>query len=384
MVMDYEQPRPCRWPRGGRIGGRATPGLLLAFALLLPFGRVVLAQGGAPAAALTVSAATVKREVWPDTVRATGAVEPWQEAIVSAQVGGQRVVQVLAEVGDAVRAGQVLARFDVATLRAEEAELQASAQQAQASLAEAEANRERAMALKERNLLSDQDVTRQVTQADVARAQLAGAEARLASKRLQLKYTEVVAPDAGVVSARSATLGAVVPVGQELFRLIRQGRLEWRGELTAQQLPRVAVGADVELTLPDGGRVTARVRQLAPTMSAVSRLATVYADLPAGSSARAGMYAEGTVLLAKTSALVVPAGSVVIRDGRNYVFTLPDEGATARVVAKQVEVGRRVGDGIEIREGVAVNARIVEQGAGFLNDGDIVRVVVGEQRSTKD
>jgi RND family efflux transporter MFP subunit len=382
MVMDYEQPR--RWPRGAQIDGRAKLRLLLAFALLLPFGRDALAQGGAPAPAMTVTAATTKQEMWPDTLRATGAIEPWQEAIVSAQVGGQRIVQVLAEVGDTVRAGQVLARLDTATLRAEEAELTASVQQAKASLAEAEANRERAMALKERNLLSDQDVTRQVTQADVARAQLAGAEARLASKQLQLKYTEIVAPDAGVVSARSAILGAVTPAGQELFRLIRQGRLEWRGELTAQQLARVAMGSDVELTLPDGGRATARVRQLAPTMSTASRLATVYADVPSGSSARAGMYAEGTLLLATTAALVAPAASVVIRDGRDYVFTLPDEGATTRVVAQQVQVGRRVGDRVEIRGGVAANARIVEQGAGFLNDGDIVRVVVGEQRSTKD
>jgi RND family efflux transporter MFP subunit len=374
--MDYE-------PRHSS----SSSGLFLAIvavALASSPSTPLRAQAGAAAPALTVTVANATQETWPDTVRATGAIEPWQEAIVSAQIGGQRVVEVLAEVGDTVSAGQVLARFDAATLRAEEAELKAGAQQAQASLAEAEANRERAMALKERDLLSDQDVTRQVTQADVARAQLAGAEARLASKRLQLKYTELVAPDAGVVSARSATLGAVVPVGQELFRLIRQGRLEWRGELTAQQLARVAPGADVELALPNGEHATARVRQLAPTMSDASRLATVYADLPKDSGARAGMYAEGTVLLAKTTALVVPAASVVIRDGHHYVFTLPEEAATARVVAQQVEIGRRVGDRVEVTAGLAPNARLVEQGAGFLNDGDVVRIAAGTRPATGD
>ena len=110
-------------------------------------------------------------------------------------------------------------------------------------------------------------------------------------------------------------------------------------------------------------------------MNAASRLATVYADVAAGSSARAGMYAEGTLLLAKTEALVVPATSIVIRDGRNYVFVLPDEGATKRVVAQAVQIGRRVGDAVEIREGLKPGARVVQQGAGFLNDGDIVRVV---------
>ena len=214
------------------------------------------AQDAAPA--LTVTSATVQKEMWAEETRAAGAIEPWQEAVVSAQVGGQRLVEILAEVGDSVRAGQVLARFDAATLRAEEAELVASVRQAEASLREAEANRDRALALKERNLLSEQEVTRQVTQADVTLAQLAAAEARLATHRLELAYTEVKAPDAGVVSARSATLGAVAQPGEELFRLIRQRRLEWRGELTAQQLARVAPGDAVELCSPAADQCTAR------------------------------------------------------------------------------------------------------------------------------
>lgn len=354
----------------------ALVGAGVALALSTP--PALHAQDGARATpALTVTAAKVERQMWPEEVRAAGAVEPWQEAVVSAQIGGQRLVEILAEIGDAVRAGQTLARFDAATLRAEEAELLASVAQAEAALREAEANRARAVALRERNLVSEQDVTRQVTQADVARAQLAAAQARLATKRLQLGYTAVVAPDAGVVSARSATLGAVAQPGDELFRLIRQGRLEWRGELTAQQLARVAPGAPVELALPGGERVTARVRQVAPTMRDETRLALIYADLPQGTGARAGMYAEGTVLLDDTAALVVPSASVVIRDGRNYVFVLSGDDAGARVTATQVEVGRRVGNGVEIRAGLAERARVVEQGAGFLNDDDVVRVVAG-------
>src|SRR5690606_35560030 len=129
----------------------------------------------------------------------------------------------------------------------------------------------------------------------------------------------------------------------------RRGRLEWRGELTAQQLARVAPGDAVEVTLPGGERVTAKVRQLAPSLRSATRLALVYADLPADSGARAGMYAEGTVLLAESKALVVPAASVVIRDGHHYVFVLTGDDGRANVAAKQVEPGRRVGDAVEIR-----------------------------------
>jgi RND family efflux transporter MFP subunit len=356
------------------FSGSLTFAAALFGAALLHAG-VARAQGTTAAPALTVTAAQVEREMWPEEVRAAGAIEPWQEAVVSAQVGGQRLVEILAEVGDAVRAGQVLARFDAAALRAEEAELLASLQQAEASLREAEANRERALALKERQLLCEQDVTRQVTQADVSRAQLAGAQARLATQRLELSYVEVKAPDAGVVSARAATLGAVPQLGEELFRLIRQSRLEWRGELTAQQLARVSPGDAVDLALPGGEHVTARVRQLAPTLRDETRLALVYADLPADTAARAGMYAEGTVMLEESTALVVPSASVVIRDGRNYLFVLTGDDGSARVAARQVEIGRRVRDGVEIRGGLEPGTRIVEQGAGFLNDGDLVRVV---------
>lgn len=338
-------------------------------------GSVPLSAQDGAVPALTVTAAKAAAEQWPEEVRATGAVEPWQEAVVSAEVGGQRLVEILAEVGDSVRAGEVLARFDTATLRAEEVELRASVQQAEASLREAEANRERAVALREQRLISEQEATRQLTQADVARAQLAGAEARLATQRLRLSFTDVEAPDAGVVSARSATLGAVAQAGEELFRLIRQGRLEWRGELTAQQLARVGPGDAVLLSLPGGEQVSARVRQVAPTLRDDTRLALLYADLPADTAARAGMYAEGTILLGETPAVVVPSASVVIRDGRNYVFTLEDEGAAARVAARPVQVGRRAGDRVEIRTGLEAGVRVVEQGAGFLNDGDLVRVV---------
>jgi RND family efflux transporter MFP subunit len=368
--MDYDAPFLAAAFAARRI--LVSSALAVGAVALLPL-SLVAQEGAVPALTVTVAKATA--EQWPEEVRATGAIEPWQEAVVSAEVGGQRLVEILAEVGDSVRAGQVLARFETATLRAEEAELRASVQQAEAALREAEANRERALALREQRLISEQEATRQLTQADVARAQLAGAEARLATQRLRLSFTDVEAPDAGVVSARSATLGAVAQTGEELFRLIRQGRLEWRGELTAPQLARVGPGDAVLLSLPGGERVSARVRQVAPTLRDETRLALLYADLPVDTAARAGMYAEGTILLGETPAVVVPSASVVIRDGRNYVFTLVDEGAAARISARPVEVGRRAGDRVEIRAGLEAGVRVVEQGAGFLNDGDLVRVV---------
>jgi len=314
-----------------------------------------------PAPALTVTSAAPRIAAWPVTFQAWGTIAPWQEASIGSQIGGYQLIDVLVNVGDQVKKGQVLARLNPALLRADAAELQASYDQANA-------NRRRALGLKSSGSISDQDVLQFVTTAKTTAAQLA-------SKQLQLGYTDIVAPDDGVISARTATLGAVVSVGQELFRLIRQNRLEWRGELTAPQLSRVAHGQSISLTLPDGTMATASVRQTAPSLDAVSRLGLVYADIKPGSQARAGMYGEGQVTVSQTPALVIPAQSVVIRDGNSYVLKLAGSGATPAVVLQAVTVGRWVGTEVEIVTGLTVDDRVVVQGAGFLNDGDVVRLV---------
>lgn len=325
----------------------------------------------APTPALTVTVASAQQANWTVTIDASGAIAPWQEASVSTQTAGLRIIEVRADVGDVVKRGQLLARFDADTLRAEEAQLKASVAQAQASATQADLNHRRVALLKVSGAISERDFLQDVTQADMTEAQLAVVRAQLLEKQLQLRYADVLAPDDGVVSLRNAMLGAVAPSGDELFRLIRQNRLEWRGELTAAQLARIAPGQIVTLSLPDGHKAMARVRMMAPTIDSQSRLGLVYAEIEPGSRARAGMYASGRIEFAPSNAVVVPASSVVIRDGRSYVFLIGD---TDVATTQAVTVGRRQKAFIEIEAGLLVGQRIAVQGAGFLNDGDVVRV----------
>ena len=313
-----------------------------------------------PAAAMTVTAAVPHEAAWPLAIEASGAIAAWQEASVGAQIGGYRLILVRVNVGDQVRKGEILAELDPALLRAEEAQLEAAA-------VEADANRARMQAIRLSGAVSDQDVLQFVTRAK-------SADAALAAKRLQLRYTLVRAPDDGAISARAATLGAVASVGQELFRLIRQNRLEWRGELTASQLVHVRPGEPIALTLPDGSQAMARVRQIGPALEDKSRVDLVYADILPGSAAREGMYADGRLTWGRAAALVVPADCVIIRDGRSYVVKLADRTAHPGVELQAVTVGRRQDREVEIVSGVSSADRLVEQGAGFLNDGDVVRI----------
>lgn len=314
-----------------------------------------------PHPALTITVATPQRVTWPDNLAASGVIAPWEEASVGTQIGSYQLIDVRVNVGDQVKRGQVLARLNSALLHAEEAQLLARYEQAIA-------NDKRARGLQAVGGMSDQEALQFATEAKTAAA-------LLAAKRLELRYTSILAPDDGVISVRMAMLGAVVPAGQELFRMIRRNQLEWRGELTAAQLQAVARGQRVALRLPDGSGASAVVRQTAPALDTQSRLAIVYADLLPGSRARAGMYVTGEIAIGESPALIVPAECVVIRDGRSYVVELVGTGETPKVTLSAVTSGRRNGDAVEILRGLTGNERLVHRGGAFLNDGDVVRVV---------
>ncbi|WP_100636043.1 efflux RND transporter periplasmic adaptor subunit [Marinomonas sp. ef1] len=326
-----------------------------------------------PAAALTVTTATVRSLEWNDNIEASGDIVAWQEAIIGAQLTGLRLIDVLVDTGDQIKKGQIIARFDSASLINERDLLKANLDEASALVTQAYVDYKRALALSQTGGISKQSLLQAETQKQTTAAAVAAVKARIASNTLQLSYINVVAPDDGVISSRSATLGAIGSVGQELFRLIRDNRIEWHGQLTAMQATQLAVGQRVTLDLANNSTAIAYVRQISPTMNPKTRMITAYAAIEPNSKAHAGMFATGNIQLNKTPALVVPAASVVIRDGRSYVFELV--AATQQVIQRPVEVARRQGDYVEVIGKIQADTAVINQGAGFLSEGDIVKVV---------
>lgn len=356
------------------------PALFLAVAAtasVLTTGRA--ADEPTPAAArpaLTVVTARPQSVRLPLGLAANGNVAAWQEAVIGSESNGLRLQEVRVNVGDVVKKGEVLAVFDARTVEADLAQARAAVQEAEANAAAATADAQRAAALKESGALSAQQITQYVTTERTAQARVASAKATLEQQRLRLQYARVVAPDAGVISARGATVGAVAGVGTELFRLIRQGRLEWRAEVTAAELPRIKPGQKAVVKAANGSSVTGTVRTVAPTVDAQTRLALVYVDLPpalaANAPLKAGMFASGQFALGESAALTVPQQAVVVRDGFSYVFRLnPDN----RVSQVKVTTGRRLGERLEVVQGIDAGTAVVTSGAGFLNDGDLVKNV---------
>lgn len=320
----------------------------------------------------TVTAVTPQVSDWPLVFSANGSVAAWQEAIVGSELNGIRLDKVEVNVGDVVHHGQVLARFVREGVMADVAQKEATLEVERASLFEAQANADRARTLASSGALSAQQTSQYKTAERSANARVMAAEAALKSEQIRLRQTEVTAPDDGVISARSATVGAVVSQGQELFKVIRKNRLEWRAEVTSSDLLKVKPGMTVKMSLANGATVEGTVRIVAPTVDAVTRNALVYVDLPIGSPAHPGMFASGRFELGHSGALTIQQSSVVMLDGFSYVYRI---GPDNKVVQSKITLGRRIADRVEVLDGLTPDMRLVGLGAGFLNDGDIVNVV---------
>jgi RND family efflux transporter MFP subunit len=219
--------------------------------------------------------------------------------------------------------------------------------------------------------MSSQQIGQYTTAADTANARVEVAKAALNSQQIRLNNTRVYAPDSGVISARNATEGAVVGAGSELFRLIRQSRLEWRAEVISSDLPKIKIGMLATVMTADGATLKGKVRKVAPMVDTATRNTLVYVDLLGYNTAKAGMFAKGEFALGQSNTLAVPQQALVLRDGFTYVFALKNQ----RAKQLKVQTGRRLGNLVEIISGLNANEAIIASGGAFLSDNDLVKVV---------
>jgi RND family efflux transporter MFP subunit len=321
--------------------------------------------------ALTVRTVTPHKEQWVQAVEASGSVQAWQEAIIGAEIGGLQLEEVLVNVGDTVRQGQLLARLRRETVEADNAQQRALVAEAEANLMQAKGDADRAALLDQSGAISRQQINQYQTTAKTAEAKLASARAALAAQALRLRFTEVRAPDEGVISTRTATVGAVVASGGELFRLIRKNRLEWRAELRGDNLLRLQPGQVAEINETTTNKVTGTVRQIGPTVDAAARNGLAYVDLPANSNLKPGMFVSGRIVVGEMPAWTIPQEALVLRDGYSYAMAVMPDG---RVRAMKMNLGRRQGGLVEVLDGIKTDQAIVASGGSFLNDGDVVRI----------
>lgn len=323
-------------------------------------------------AALTVTVVQPEKQNWKQTFTANGNIAAWQEVVIGSELSGQRLTRVNVNVGDEVKRGQVLAEINSDTIRADLAAAKASYAEAQAVLADAMTNNKRIQQLRNTGAISAQELTQYQTSQATAQARLDASRAQIESNQLRLAQTQVISPDNGVISARTATVGSLAQTGQELFRLIRDHRLEWRAEVTTSDLYKLKQGMNARIFSPDPAQpaITGKVRIIAPVIDPQTRYGLVYVDLPATQAFRMGMFVKGEFDLGEKPALTIPQTALLLRDGFAYVFIV---GKNNRVAQQKVTVGRRLADRVEILD-LPANVKLVASGTGFLTDGDLVTV----------
>jgi RND family efflux transporter MFP subunit len=322
-------------------------------------------------ASLTVSTVKPQHTLLHKTIHANGNVAAWQESSISTETNGLLLREVLVNIGDKVKRGQVLARFAAATIETDIAQMQANIAEAQATLTEASSNANRARSIQDSGALSRQQIEQYITVEATAKARLNAAQAHLSAQNIRLKQTAVLAPDDGIISQNPATVGTVYAAGQELFRLIRKGRIEWRADLTSADVSQIKAGMKTRITLPDGSTTHGKVRTIAPSVDAKTRNAVVFVDMPAG-SAKIGMFARGEFVIGETNSLTLPSTAIVMRDGFAYVMQVESNNKIKQI---KVQLGQRKDDRVEILNLAATDANFVESGGAFLADGDSVRVI---------
>jgi RND family efflux transporter MFP subunit len=334
-------------------------------------------------AAMTVTVATPQVAVWPVEIEVSGWLAAWQEAKISAEVGGQRIVALNADVGDKVKRGDVLLELSRDSIENDILQSEASLDSAKATLEQATADADRVRGLSNTESVSQQQASEYLSTERQALANVASIEAQLASHKLNLKHTRITAVSDGVVSSRSADLGDVASVGQELLRLIRDGRIEWQAEVPLTQLISITPDTTVRLPTPSGD-IHGTIRQIAPSVSQTDGRVKVYVSLsadPNGPEPKTGIMVNGIFEVSKSEAVSLPTSAIVLQDGYSYVFML-DGADPVRVRRQRVETGRRQWSRVELLNDFPRDAQVVESGGALLSDGSVVRISTGAQQGS--
>jgi RND family efflux transporter MFP subunit len=320
-----------------------------------------------------ISVTVIPAEVRPlsRAVTGDGSVVAWQELVVGAEVAGLRVAEVAVDEGDLVRRGQVLMRFDTTLLNAQAAQAEAGVREAEAALQFLQSDVTRGVALSRGSFIAQQTLEQRQSAARQAEARLVLARARLGEATARLAQAQLLAPADGVVIRRSGQPGTISAVGQEMFRLVRDGRLELDAKVPELELGFVQPGQTVRVVHGDE-IVLAVVRAVAPAVAADTRLGTVHIALPDGAGLRPGMFARAEILVDAAPAVVVPQNAISFRGDVPTAFVMD---AGDRVSLRRLTTGMSHDGVVEVLTGLQPGQRVVTAGAGFLADGDRVRVV---------
>lgn len=352
--------------RAALIGVALIAGLTLA---ACGGGEEAKAEKEESASAQTVSVIAARSQALPRIVIATGTVSAWEEVPVGAETGGLTATGVYADEGRYVRQGALLVKLNDDLLRAQLAQQNAALESAQALLAQEDAALARARELRERGFLSQASLDSAIAEQRTAAAQVAASRAARSETATRLDQTNIRAPVSGLIISRNVTRGQIVQPGTELFRMVRDGRLELDAQVPETDLALVRAGQSATVSSDEVGEAPGTVRIVTPEVDPETRLGIARITI-SGGAFRPGMFGRAEIDVGAQDAVTVPTAAILYRENRPGVFVLDAE---TRARFRPLTILSR-GEQWSSVEGVEAGARIIVQGAGFLGEGDRVRV----------
>ena len=320
--------------------------------------------------AQTVGVAIVSAQAVPRIINATGTISPWEEVPVGAETGGLTAISVNADEGQTVQAGQLLVKLNDTLLSAQLRQQDASVASAKATLAEAEAALRRSRELQARGYLSQASLETSQARQLTASAQVAAAEAARGETAARLAQTAIRAPVSGLISRRSVTKGQIVSTGAEVFRIVRDSRLELDAEIPETDLLLVKAGMPATIVSERLGETSGRVRIVTSEVNTTTRLGVARVALTTMGGFRPGMFARATIQAGDQPALTVPSAAVLYRENRPGVFVVD---GLNHVRFRRIVILATTADKIAA-SGLTAGEKVVVEGAGFLGEGDVVRI----------
>lgn len=319
-----------------------------------------------------VSVVTAELTPFNTSISLNGEARPVRDIQVAAPASGVRILEILVDEGDMVRAGQPMARLDTNVALAQIRAAEAGVAEAEAAAVRARGEYERAEAIRDSGALSAEAIEQRRAAAVAADARLTAARAQLQEINARLGGGFVRAPASGLVIGRTAEVGRNVD-GQILFRIAADNRLEVAAQVAERDALALQDGQTAIFTLVDGSTVEGRLRRAPAAIDSRTRTGEALFSLPAGTRVRAGMYVRGLLQLPTRNVIAAPQSSVLYTNGQAYVFALGEDNRARRV---DITLGGRDGDMVEIASGLTAGQRIVGAGGAFLTDGEAVRPVV--------
>ncbi|MEM9357324.1 MAG: efflux RND transporter periplasmic adaptor subunit [Pseudomonadota bacterium] len=339
-----------------------------------------------------------RQQDFVETIFVTGTLIAKEQVLVAPEVSGQRVKDLLVDIGDKVKSGQVLARLTTSNIEAQLAQFRASRARAIAARSQAEKNVEQAKASEretasaltrakklqrsgnisqsvyEQRLSQAQSATARLASAvvglQVADAEIARTEAQLRELTWRQSRTEVRSPAAGVVSKRNGMVGAMTTT-EPMFQIIRNGDIELNAEVSSELLSRIKVGQKAIIILPGNVEIEGSVRLMSPEIEASTRLGRVRIALGQQQAARIGAFARGRIVADRSQDLGIPATSVMYGEQGPYVLIVKN----GKVAVRMIKTGLLTADRIAVKSGLSDQDIIVAKAGTFLRPGDPVTPV---------